>query len=42
MTNVFPEEIMQMALQVIVGSECVTGVIAQMTPNGACSITANP
>ena len=30
------------ALPVIVGSECVTGVIAPMTPNGACSITARP
>ena len=30
------------ALPVIVGSECVTGVIAPMTPNGACSMTARP
>ena len=26
----------------IVGSEWVTGVIAPITPNGACSITARP
>ena len=30
------------ALPVIVGSEWVTGVIAPMTPKGACSITARP
>ena len=33
---------MLIALPVIVGSEWVTGVIAPMTPNGACSITARP
>ena len=30
------------ALPVIVGRECVTGVIAPMTPNGAYSMTAKP
>ena len=30
------------ALPVIVGSEWVTGVMAPMTPKGACSITARP
>ncbi len=33
---------MLIALPVMVGSECVTGVTAPMTPNGACSITASP
>ena len=41
-TSVLPPAIMLTALPVIVGSECVTGVIAPMTPNGACSITARP
>ena len=41
-TNVFPPAIMLIALPVIVGSEWVTGVIAPMTPNGACSMTASP
>jgi hypothetical protein len=30
------------ALQAIVGSEWVTGVIAPITPKGACSMTASP
>ncbi len=30
------------ALPVMVGSEWVTGVIAPITPKGACSITARP
>ena len=41
-TTVFPAAIMLTALPVIVGSECVTGVIAPITPKGACSITARP
>ena len=41
-TTVLPPAIMLTALPVIVGSEWVTGVIAPMTPKGACSITARP
>ena len=41
-TTVLPAEIMLIALQVMVGSECVTGVMAQITPKGACSMTARP
>ena len=33
---------LEMALQASVGTECVTGVITPITPNGACSITARP
>ena len=42
MTTVLPAEIILIALHVIVGSECVTGVMAQITPNGACSMTVRP
>ena len=41
-TSVLPPAIMLTALPVIVGRECVTGVIAPITPKGACSITASP
>ena len=41
-TSVLPAAIMLTALPVMVGSEWVTGVMAPITPNGACSITASP
>ena len=41
-TTVLPEAIMLTAFPASVGSECVTGVMAPITPNGACSSSVIP
>ena len=41
-TSALPAASMLMALQASVGSECVTGVMTPMTPNGAYSWSAMP
>ena len=40
-TNALPDASMLMALHASVGSECVTGVMAPMTPNGAIFLQAD-